>query len=76
MRAAVRADRELTVDLETLTISHASGLELNFAFDAFEQNLLVNGLDDVALTLAKADRIDAYEAAHPGRYDGRVVTAA
>ena len=40
LRAAVRADRELTVDLETLTISHASGLELTFAFDAFEQNLL------------------------------------
>ena len=36
-----------------------------FAFDAFEQNLLVNGLDDVALTLAKADRIDAYEARTP-----------
>jgi 3-isopropylmalate/(R)-2-methylmalate dehydratase small subunit len=76
LRAAVRADRELTVDLETLTISHASGLELTFSFDAFEQNLLVNGLDDVALTLAKADLIDAYEATHPGRYDGRVVTAA
>ena len=76
LRAAVRADRELTVDLETLTISHASGLQLTFAFDAFEQNLLVNGLDDVALTLAKADLIDAYEATHPGRYDGRVVTAA
>ena len=76
LRAAVRADRELTVDLETLTISHSSGLKLTFAFDAFEQNLLVNGLDDVALTLAKADLIDAYEATHPGRYDGRVVTAA
>ena len=36
----------------------------------------MNGLDDVALTLAKADLIDAYEATHPGRYDGRVVTAA
>ena len=76
VREAVRNDRELTVDLETLTISHSSGLKLTFAFDAFEQNLLVNGLDDVALTLAKADLIDAYEATHPGRYDGRVVTAA
>jgi len=76
LRAAVRADRELTVDLETLTINHPSGLELSFDFDAFEQNLLVNGLDDVALTLARADKIDAYEASHPGRYDGRLVTTA
>ena len=72
----MRTDRELTVDLEALTIRHASGLELSFAFDPFEQNMLVNGLDDIALTLARADRIDAYEAAHPGRFDGRVVTAA
>jgi 3-isopropylmalate/(R)-2-methylmalate dehydratase small subunit len=75
LRAAVRADRELTVDLEQLTIRHPSGLELSFDFDAFEQNLLVHGLDDVALTLARADKIDAYEASHPGRYDARVVTA-
>jgi 3-isopropylmalate/(R)-2-methylmalate dehydratase small subunit len=76
LRAAVRADRELTVDLETLSINHPSGLELSFDFDPFEQNLLVHGLDDVALTLARADKIDAYEASHPGRYDGRLVTTA
>ena len=64
------------MDLESLTIRHANGLELTFAFDPFEQNVLVHGLDDVALTLARSDRIDAYEASHPGRYDGRVVTAA
>ena len=39
--------------------------------------MLVDGLDDIALTLQReADRIAAYEAAHPGRYDGRVVDAA
>ena len=43
---------------------------------AFDRNLLLNGLDDVALTLDRSDRIDAYEATHPGRYDTRVVTAA
>jgi 3-isopropylmalate/(R)-2-methylmalate dehydratase small subunit len=75
LKAAVRADRELTVDLETLTVSHAGGLQLSFAFDPFEQHLLVNGLDDVALTLARADRIDAFESSHPGRFDGRAVLA-
>src|SRR5262249_14135009 len=44
LREAVRTDRELIVDLEKLTISHSSGLELTFAFDPFEQHLLVNGL--------------------------------
>jgi 3-isopropylmalate/(R)-2-methylmalate dehydratase small subunit len=75
VRDAVRADRELTVDLETLTISHASGLELSFAFDPFEQHLLLNGLDDVGLTLGRVDKIAAFEATHPGRYDGRAVVA-
>ena len=76
VREAVRADRELTVDLEALTIRHASGLELNFAFDPFEQNLLVQR--------PRRHRPDArpgrphrrVRSAHPGRYDGRVVTAA
>jgi 3-isopropylmalate/(R)-2-methylmalate dehydratase small subunit len=76
VKEAVAADRILTVDLERLLISHSSGLELPFGFDPFEQHLLVGGLDDVALTLARADAIAAYEAAHPARYDGRAVTAA
>ena len=33
--------------------------------------MLVNGLDDVALTLARGDKIDAYEAATPARVDTR-----
>ena len=76
LKEAVAADSRLAVDLESQRITHPGGVEVAFDFDAFDRNLLLNGLDDVALTLARADRIDDFEATHPGRYDGRVVTAA
>src|SRR4051794_3288724 len=65
--AAVEEQNELTVDVEALEISHASGLRLAFAFDPFAQKTLLEGLDDVALTLQREEAIAAYEAAHPAR---------
>ncbi len=76
LKDAVRADRELTVDLEALEITHPSGLHVGFEFSPFERHLLLNGLDDVGLTLERADRIDAFEAGRPARFDTRSVTAA
>ncbi len=71
VKAAVALQNELTIDLEALEISHPSGLHITFAFDPFAQHMLVNGLDDVALTLAREDRIAAYEAEAPSRVDTR-----
>ncbi len=51
-----RVENELTIDLETLELSHPGGLRIAFAFDPFAQHMLVNGLDDVALTLARGRR--------------------
>ena len=67
--AAVEEQNELTVDLEVLELSHPNGLRLGFAFDAFAQTTLLEGLDDVARTLQRQDVIAAYEAAHPPRVD-------
>ena len=67
--AAVEEQNELTVDLEVLELSHPNGLRLAFAFEAFAQTTLLEGLDDVARTLQRQDAIAAYEATHPPRVD-------
>jgi len=67
--AALADENELTVDLETLEISHPSGLRVAFEFDAHARSMLVNGLDDIAQTLQREDRIAAYEAATAARFD-------
>jgi 3-isopropylmalate/(R)-2-methylmalate dehydratase small subunit len=54
------AGEELTVDLETRT---AGGFA--FELDDFSRECLLNGLDDIALTLREEAAIAAYEAAHP-----------
>ena len=69
LREAVAARNELTVDLEHLRIEHPDGLVAPFEFDAYAQETLVNGLDDIGRTLKHVDEISAYEASHPGRFD-------
>ncbi len=71
LREALAAENELTVDLERLRITHPGGLVVAFEFDAHAQETLVNGLDDVARTLHRADEITAYEANHVARFDVR-----
>ena len=69
LRDLVGGRNELTVDLERLTITHPDGLELAFPFDAHSQETLVNGLDDVARTLARADAIARFEETYEPRFD-------
>ncbi|HEX6789392.1 MAG TPA: 3-isopropylmalate dehydratase small subunit [Gaiellaceae bacterium] len=62
LMARARAGESLTVDLEART---AGGHP--FELDDFSRECLLEGLDDVALTLREVDAIDAYEALHPAR---------
>ncbi len=55
---------ELTVDLERRTI-RAGAREYPFAIDDYTAHRLLNGLDDIGLTLRHADAIAAYEAGRP-----------
>ena len=55
----------LNVDLESRTVTDDYGLQLTFEVDQFRRHCLLNGLDDIALTLAMEDKITAYEQAHP-----------
>lgn len=63
---AVTADPEieLTVDLETRTVS-APGIEASFEIDDFTRWRLMNGLDDIGLTLRHEEAITAFEETRP-----------
>ncbi|MFA7240419.1 MAG: 3-isopropylmalate dehydratase small subunit [Sulfuricellaceae bacterium] len=51
----------LTVDLEAQTVTTAAGSTFSFAVDEFRKYCLLNGFDDIGLTLRHADKIKAYE---------------
>lgn len=51
----------LTIDLENQTIKGPDGGEIRFEIDPFRKHCLLNGLDDIGLTLEKAPKIEAYE---------------
>lgn len=52
----------LTVDLANQEIKGPDGGTLKFELDPFRKHCLLNGLDDIGLTMEKKPRIDAYEA--------------
>lgn len=65
---AVQADPtlEITIDVERRTVeAPAAGLSGTFPLDDFTQYRLLEGLDDVGLTLKHADAITAFEAGRP-----------
>ena len=55
------AGEPVKVDLEAMTVT-AGNLHFTFAMDAFRRKCLIEGLDEIALTLASDDAISAYEA--------------
>ncbi len=56
------ANARMTVDLESQTVTASDGKSFAFEVDAFKKHCLMNGLDDIGLTLEKAASIDSYEA--------------
>ena len=55
---------ELTVDLENQTITDNRGFQTNFEVDAFRRHCLLNGLDDIGLTLQNETKISEFERHH------------
>ena len=55
------ANATLSVDLEAQTIRGPDGGCISFDVDAFRKHCLMNGLDDIGLTLQKGDKIGAFE---------------
>lgn len=51
----------ITVDLEKQEITGPDGGTISFEIDAFRKHCLMNGLDDIGLTMAKGEKIDSFE---------------
>ncbi|MAQ84461.1 MAG: 3-isopropylmalate dehydratase small subunit [Maritimibacter sp.] len=56
------ANARMTVDLEKQEITTSEGQVIPFEVDAFKKHCLLNGLDDIGLTMEKAAAIDSFEA--------------
>ena len=55
----------LTIDLEKCRVHEARGFSANFQIDDFVRRCLLEGLDDIGLTLQQEQEIASYEARHP-----------
>ncbi len=65
---ARKAGYALSVDLPAQTVSDDQGWSAPFEIDAFQKKCLIEGLDDIGLTLQHDQAIAAYEARHPVQY--------
>ena len=54
-------DYQLSIDLERQVVRNANGNEFAFEIDAFRKYCLLNGLDDIGLTMQHAETIKAFE---------------
>jgi 3-isopropylmalate/(R)-2-methylmalate dehydratase small subunit len=55
------ANARITVDLPSQTVTTSDGQSFGFDIDPFKKHCLLNGLDDIGLSLEKVSSIDAYE---------------
>lgn len=74
MRGAKEIDGyQLTVDLEALKVEDGKGFSATFAMDEFSRHCLLNGLDDIGLTLQHEADIASYEAKHTVRTEMKAI---
>lgn len=66
-RTTAQEGYQLTIDLENKSISDGQGLNIEFDLDEHRRQFLLQGLDDIGLTLQHEDEIDAYEKKHADR---------
>ena len=56
------SNARMTIDLESQTVTTSEGEVFTFEVDSFKKHCLLEGLDDIGLTMAKADSIKSFEA--------------
>jgi 3-isopropylmalate/(R)-2-methylmalate dehydratase small subunit len=64
-RRAENAGYQLTIDLESCTVRDDQGFRATFKIDEFTRHCLLEGLDDIGLTLQHEGDIAKYESNHP-----------
>jgi len=57
----------ISVDLEAQTVTSSDGTEFRFEVDPFKKQCMLNGLDDISLTMEKSAAIDTFEADYQAR---------
>lgn len=67
-RAAQIPHYRLTVSLEDRTVKDEEGFSASFAMDPFRRDCLLQGLDDIALSLRHADALDKFEHRHDAAF--------
>ncbi|MDP4795576.1 MAG: 3-isopropylmalate dehydratase small subunit [Rhodospirillales bacterium] len=70
------ANATLTIDLESQTISGPDGGEVHFEIDPFKKKCLLEGLDDIGLTMMNDDKIEDFEGARKTQQPWMNITAA
>ena len=56
------ANAVFTIDLENLEITRPDGEVISFEVDGFRQHCMINGFDDIGLTMEKGEKISEFEA--------------
>ena len=75
-RSATAANHTITINLEAQTITDDQGYAGTFEMDPFRKYCLLNGLDDIGLTLRHEAELNTYEAAHDSEFWLQVRSAA
>ena len=63
-RSTANPQHKLTISLEDQTVTDSDGFHATFEIDPFRKHCLLNGLDDIGLTLLHEDKLNAYESNH------------
>lgn len=64
IKNAEASDYELTVDLEAKKVYDSEGFSADFDLAAYQREMLLNGWDDISVTLTHSDKIDQFEKTH------------
>jgi 3-isopropylmalate/(R)-2-methylmalate dehydratase small subunit len=67
-RSAADPNHQITINLEAQTVTDDQGFSASFEIDAFRKYCLLNGLDDIGLTLRHEAELDAYESKHDAEF--------
>ena len=67
-RATANARHQITINLQAQTVTDEQGFLAHFEIDPFRKYCLLNGLDDIGLTLRHEADLDRYEHRHDGEY--------
>ena len=75
--SAANPNHKITINLESQTVTNNEGFSARFEIDPFRKYCLLNGLDDIGLTLRHAYALDTYESKHDAEFwlKPRAITA-